>query len=346
MEEMDSFSVFVAGKIRCAMKERGMTQASLAENLGCTQQYVSKLLKGRCSLSVQTLLKAEAALGLDIVRYRINPSNFLSVGAYVPYNPPAAPDDYLEVRTPIRCFGTGDRPFSAICSDENVYLCKYTRFSGPCYGLAREYVGSTFALCWGLTDLPLKVISMKGLPVVEELKYVNRNVPGLGRLWLEDSYDLTDLSEPVAGMSEHTVRFILLTALFDLWLANEDRVNNNMNLLCGLSSGKLSAIDHAGIFNTSFSAPLSRLDYVDSILYSDMYNRLGKKFGYLDDFYPTLQSDYLQGVSACKAAKIVFPPEWKIPQEEYDCLKSFIFSDEWLGMTWDNFMSILKKVLR
>ena len=49
------------------MEELGLTQKSLAEKMGCSQQYISKVLKGTENLSIETISKIEAALGLEIL---------------------------------------------------------------------------------------------------------------------------------------------------------------------------------------------------------------------------------------------------------------------------------------
>ncbi|MBD5179679.1 MAG: helix-turn-helix transcriptional regulator [Bacteroidales bacterium] len=49
------------------MEELGLTQKALAERMGCSQQYVSKVLKGTENLSIETISKIELALGLEIL---------------------------------------------------------------------------------------------------------------------------------------------------------------------------------------------------------------------------------------------------------------------------------------
>ncbi len=44
-----------------------MTQKGLAEMMGCSQQYVSKVLKGHENLTIDTLIKIEKALDLDLL---------------------------------------------------------------------------------------------------------------------------------------------------------------------------------------------------------------------------------------------------------------------------------------
>ncbi len=49
------------------MEEAGLTQKSLAERMGCSQQYVSRILKGTENLSIETISKIESALNLEIL---------------------------------------------------------------------------------------------------------------------------------------------------------------------------------------------------------------------------------------------------------------------------------------
>lgn len=53
------------------MEELHLTQKHLAEIMGCSQQYVSKILKGRENLSLETLEKIENALKLGILQEKV-----------------------------------------------------------------------------------------------------------------------------------------------------------------------------------------------------------------------------------------------------------------------------------
>lgn len=50
------------------MDETGINQKQLAEKMKCSQQYISKILKGRENLSLETLSKIENALGISIIK--------------------------------------------------------------------------------------------------------------------------------------------------------------------------------------------------------------------------------------------------------------------------------------
>ena len=51
-----------------SMEEQSVTQVELAKRMGCTQQYVSNLLKGSSNMTLETVARLEKALGIDILR--------------------------------------------------------------------------------------------------------------------------------------------------------------------------------------------------------------------------------------------------------------------------------------
>lgn len=56
------------------MEALGMTQRVLAERMGCSQQYVSRILKGHENLSIETMCKIEDALDLAILPQVLEPA--------------------------------------------------------------------------------------------------------------------------------------------------------------------------------------------------------------------------------------------------------------------------------
>ena len=51
------------------MKKEGLTQAAMAECIGCTLQYVSKLLKGTENLTIETIAKIERATNQKLMAF-------------------------------------------------------------------------------------------------------------------------------------------------------------------------------------------------------------------------------------------------------------------------------------
>ena len=60
-------SQMIAVKVLLRMKQEHMTQKTLAERMNCTQQYVSKILKGNENMSLDTLTKLEDALNINLI---------------------------------------------------------------------------------------------------------------------------------------------------------------------------------------------------------------------------------------------------------------------------------------
>ena len=61
-------SQMIANIMSARMKELGMTQKILAEKMNCTQQYISKILKGRENLSLEVISKIENALDIHFLQ--------------------------------------------------------------------------------------------------------------------------------------------------------------------------------------------------------------------------------------------------------------------------------------
>lgn len=67
-----SYSQMIATIMSTRMEQLGMTQKALAVKMNCSQQYISKVLKGRENLSLETLCKIENALNVRILNSKIN----------------------------------------------------------------------------------------------------------------------------------------------------------------------------------------------------------------------------------------------------------------------------------
>ena len=61
------YSQMIAMVMLNKMENMGLTQKMLAERMGCSQQYISKILRGKENLSLETLCKIEEALELRLV---------------------------------------------------------------------------------------------------------------------------------------------------------------------------------------------------------------------------------------------------------------------------------------
>jgi len=60
-------SMELAIHIGNAIEAQGISQKSLAEKLGVSPQYISRLLKGKQNLSLETITSLEFALGITLI---------------------------------------------------------------------------------------------------------------------------------------------------------------------------------------------------------------------------------------------------------------------------------------
>lgn len=58
------------------MDKLHLSQSAVAERMGCSQQYVSKVLKGKENLSLETITKIEEALDLSILIRSVKPYSY------------------------------------------------------------------------------------------------------------------------------------------------------------------------------------------------------------------------------------------------------------------------------
>ena len=75
-----------------------ITQVELAKRMGCTQQYVSNLLKGSSNMTLETIARLENALSIDLIK-----STFTYVSGYsssVPSRPQYLSDSAGETLDP------------------------------------------------------------------------------------------------------------------------------------------------------------------------------------------------------------------------------------------------------
>ena len=92
------YARYITLQVLRAMDDQSITQVELAKRMGCTQQYVSNLLKGSSNMTLETIARLENALGIDLVK-----SAFTYVSGYgstVPSRPQCLSDSAGEKLDP------------------------------------------------------------------------------------------------------------------------------------------------------------------------------------------------------------------------------------------------------
>ena len=96
------YSRYITLQVLRAMDELSVTQVELAKRMGCTQQYVSNLLKGSSNMTLETIARLEKALDLDLVRTAlsyVNGYNYSTSSRPQYLNDPGTESQDLELKT-------------------------------------------------------------------------------------------------------------------------------------------------------------------------------------------------------------------------------------------------------
>lgn len=245
-------------------------------------------------------------------------------------------------------FNTGEEPVLVMCSDLSTYVCKYMRSSAAGYKLVCELIGSQMARCWQLNTPDVALVKIKPLHWEGINLSHSISAPSLGSLWLDSVIDITPSTYAKVPANTETLCQLMIVALFDFWMANEDRNANNANLMYDVVNDKFVSIDYGCIFNTAtFEYSLSQLTSTDTILSSDLSGHLiqcSDSSGF-KQILERLKKKYGEAIQQCRAicSSIIedIPHEWNVPQPIVKDKISQLFEEKWLTEVWNNFMECL-----
>ena len=247
-------------------------------------------------------------------------------------------------------FHTGEEPVMVMCSDVNIYVCKYMRSSATAYKLACEFIGTNLAKVWQLNTPDIALVNIRsahweGINVSHSL-----SAPSIGFRWLDGVVDITPSTYAKVPTKAKTLAQLMRIALFDFWVANEDRNANNANLMYDVTHEQLVSIDYGCIFNTAtFNYSLSQLTSTDTILWSDLFHHLlqGTDRQTCLAIADRLKADYEECLERSKSvvAEIIaeIPQEWNVPLELVSEKLRQLFDKQWTEAVWDNFMECLNE---
>lgn len=249
-----------------------------------------------------------------------------------------------------RQFYTGEQPVLVTCSDVNTYVCKYMRSSAAAYKLACELIGARMAKAWQLNTPDAALVKIK--PSHWEGTSLSHSISAssLGTRWLDGVIDITPSTYAQVPANTDTLYQLMKIALFDLWIANEDRNANNANLMYNVLNNQFVSIDYGCIFNTAtFEYPLSQLTSTDSILCSDLFIHLTQSIesSIFKQLTERLIMEYDRSIQQCRLIHLEIiediPEEWKLPQPVIKDKISQLFDKEWVAEVWNNFIECLNE---
>ena len=246
-------------------------------------------------------------------------------------------------------YNTGDLPVLVVCSDREAYICKYMPSSNSAFKLACELVGAMMANAWNIESPATAFIRIEATHWAGIHTPHNLTAPAWGYKKLDNVVDITPTTCNIVKNTTELLLQLLKIALFDFWIANEDRTYNNANLLYDIIEEKLVSIDYGGIFNTStFEYPLSQLTMTDTILYADLFRHLAQNKDKDDilNMAKGMRSNYDKCIKNSKQEikEILnkIPNEWNISKTIVELKLNELTNSEWTEAVWLNFLECLK----
>lgn len=255
----------------------------------------------------------------------------------------------LQSSEPIkRILNTGQRPVVVACVDFSDYICKYSGMT-PANTLMTEWICACAANQVQLNIPPYQLIHVlhEHLPIAEILQQTGNSAfqkPLFGSGYIAakhvDQITLASFSKSNRKSKILDKDELLRIALFDLWIANEDRHQNNYNLLLKEEEGKYHfyVIDHGAAFNTlaAIGRYLTPLTFDETIINSPLFELIYKKpRNFADRINQTLDQldEWQDGVQQSLEQWCVhIPVQWGIDLNQW---MTFL-RDEWLSDEWKN----------
>lgn len=263
-----------------------------------------------------------------------------------------------------KSYNTGEEPVLVVCNDHHSYVCKYQRYSGSANKLVCEVMGAVFAKAWTLNTPNIAMVKVLQQHVPHYMSSSFFSIPVLGSQLQHNVIDVTPTAICQIPSSEKLLRQLMHIALFDFWIANEDRNSNNSNLMYDYVQHNFIAIDFGCCFNTStFDFPLSQLTETDSILCSALFERISQDVSdkrILQIAEGLTRTDFPSYINECQNVASVaerdernyeesgtsfIPSAWHINKQRLIEKTNELLSKSWTNAVIDNFNETLNTAL-
>lgn len=256
------------------------------------------------------------------------------------------------IQTANRQYDTGEKPLLILCSDMHEYVCKHSHGSNG-MSLLCEYLAASFLRIWQL-QVPDFAFVQVHYDHVKQFHIPKHYVakPCFGSqysVYYQELTQYTDNPDIKKHKEYMESRFELLKiALFDLWIANEDRHFNNMNLLVDMqNSYHFVPIDHGAIFNTrTFDTKITLLTENESLTDTSLFKNLLPRKEFSKELITKLKEYFYLCSLQCKQQfhEILsfVPPCWDIDRKVIETkLSDEVFTPEWEASVINTFLDYI-----
>lgn len=272
------------------------------------------------------------------------------------------PDKRISITEISRVIKTdGSLPVVVMADDFEDYVCKYDQANK----LINEYIGYKFLEAWELYLPQVAFVYIRPEHIKQEflqnrLQRYHFQKPCFALRFEDNAIDVNAFLLGLKGDYNELAKFsnrldILKIALFDLWIANNDRNGNNFNLLVVSEQNKyrICPIDHSDIFDgRRLGNELAQLTQEDSILSSELAKVFTTNKTLVDAYIQDLLSKFYTFVANCGDIlhDIVhdLPEEWCQNRDllEEQIRGAVIENRVWLVDTERNFKELIQTFIR
>jgi len=258
-----------------------------------------------------------------------------------------------------RVLNTGLLPVQVLANDLNEYVAKHSRGHIPCSRLANELLGHAYAAIWELPVLDGALLKVSpdhiGSSASNQCQPRFFHTTCFATRYRRDSTEFNAFFDQTSSYERkrfHNRHDLLKIALFDVWLANDDRTQGNPNLLVTADpeGHTIRVMDHEGIFhgnNPGRELPMLTMD--DSILaHPAIRTLLGPRFK-KSEFAARLEQEFYLCVEDCqqRTDEILasLPADWQVPIATFGPLvKQQLFAKDRPKAVFHHFASLLNHV--
>ena len=265
----------------------------------------------------------------------------------------------LEIITePHKLYDTGKKPVLVLCDDLMLYISKHNFAISNT--LFNEYIASSFMQIWNIPTPKFVFIDTPQTHVQEfsiqndlQPRWFNKTC--FASLQLEYAKELDDNMLNINANQFNSTRKIdfLKIALFDIWIANEDRTPGHTNLLINPEQNGLVfyAIDHDSIFNSNSGLELFQLNEDETILGHNLFKSLFRKRNtnhneIIEELFEDLKQFINHSVYRLNDILESIPENWNIDKDiKKEFLLKNLFSENWINQTKRTFEMFYSKFI-
>jgi hypothetical protein len=257
------------------------------------------------------------------------------------------------IQTANRQYTTLERPVLILCNDMQEYVCKHV-LSVDGLNLFCEYVAASFLRLWKLPVPDLAFVKINydhvkqfGIPrrLIERTCFGSR----YSQFYQELSHftDTPDISKQKGYLDNRDN--LLKIALFDIWMANEDRRNSHLNLMIDLKDNyNFVPIDHGAIFNgRTMNFPMVLLSENECLTAIPLIQLLFPKMAFSKAYIQNLKEYFYLCTNECKRhfdeILSTLPLDWNIDLTvAANKVNNELFTIEWEKQVIDTFLEYIR----